>query len=132
MTEAVLGALPSPPELAQGGVLHETANRLAVLAARRSFRLPYFPAQMSIRRVDGGVRFETQRVSPDTPPAAFAASYAPAGPVGAARAGTRAYFLTERYCLYTTDERGAVMRAEIQHPPWPLQPAGATIAENSG
>jgi uncharacterized protein len=41
-----------------------------------------------------------------------------------------AHFLTERYCLYTTDEN-SLKRAEIHHEPWPLQPAEAAIEENT-
>jgi hypothetical protein len=41
-----------------------------------------------------------------------------------------AHFLAERYCLYTMDE-GRLMRAEIHHRPWPLQPADAEIGENT-
>jgi hypothetical protein len=33
----------------------------------------------------------------------------------------------EHYCLYTTDERDRLHRAEIHHEPWPLQPAEAEI-----
>ena len=36
----------------------------------------------------------------------------------------------ERYCLYTVVD-GSVWRAAIHHPPWPLQPAEATIEENT-
>jgi uncharacterized protein YqjF (DUF2071 family) len=45
--------------------------------------------------------------------------------------GSLEYFLAERYCLYTTDEAGSPLRAEIHHPPWPLQRAEAMIARNS-
>src|SRR4029079_17908421 len=46
---------------------------------------------------------------------------APAAP------GTLEWFLAERYCLYTTDQRGTLARAEIHHELWPLQPAEAEI-----
>jgi len=29
------------------------------------------------------------------------------------------------------DERGRALRADVHHPPWPLQPAEATIALNT-
>lgn len=41
------------------------------------------------------------------------------------------YFLTERFCLYTLSNGSEVLRAEIHHPPWPLQPAKAEIAANA-
>jgi uncharacterized protein YqjF (DUF2071 family) len=45
--------------------------------------------------------------------------------------GTLEHWLTERYCLYTLDEKERVLRAEIHHPPWPLQSADATITLNT-
>jgi uncharacterized protein len=44
---------------------------------------------------------------------------------------TLEYFLTERYCLYNLNHRGAPYRLEIHHPPWPLQPADAQFTRNT-
>ncbi|MEA2445710.1 MAG: uncharacterized protein QOJ12_3002 [Thermoleophilales bacterium] len=33
--------------------------------------------------------------------------------------------------MYTTDKRGRVLRADIHHPPWPLQPAFLDVARNT-
>jgi uncharacterized protein YqjF (DUF2071 family) len=109
----------------------DAASSLAVLAARRAYRLPYFRARMTIERRDGEIRYECGRISPDGEPAAFTGQYGPRGAVVRAAQGSLEYFLTERYCLYTVDETGRPLRADIQHPPWPLQPAGAAIATNS-
>jgi uncharacterized protein len=109
----------------------DAASLPAVLAARRSYRLPYFRASMSIARRGGEIRYESDRTSRDGEPAAFAADYGPRGAVFRAAPGTLEYFLAERYCLYTVDETGRPLRADIQHPPWPLQPAAATIATNT-
>ena len=57
--------------------------------------------------------------------------YEPAGDVFNAEPESLEWFLTERYCLYTTDERGQLQRADIHHPPWPLQPAQADIDLNT-
>jgi uncharacterized protein YqjF (DUF2071 family) len=59
------------------------------------------------------------------------AHYRPSGAVRRAPVGSLDAWLTERYCLYTVDARGTVYRAEIHHPPWPLQPAEADIAVNT-
>jgi uncharacterized protein YqjF (DUF2071 family) len=45
--------------------------------------------------------------------------------------GTLQHFVTERYCLYTVDHARRVRRLEIHHPPWPLQPAEASIEVNT-
>ena len=108
----------------------DASSRLAVATARRWYRLPYFPARMSIAR-ERAVGFMSERTQEDAPPAAFTGTYRPIGDVGQARPGTLAHFLTERYCLYTLDEERQVLRAEIHHPPWPLQPAAAEIERNT-
>jgi uncharacterized protein len=102
---------------------------LAVLGARRTYRLPYFRAHMSIQRTAGGeVVYRSRRAGP---PAVLEARYRPTGPVFQAEPGTLEYFLTERYCLYAVDERERIHRAEIHHPPWPLQLAEAVIERNT-
>jgi hypothetical protein len=45
--------------------------------------------------------------------------------------GSLEHFLTERYCLYTPGPRGEIMRGEIHHAPWPLQPAEAALERNT-
>lgn len=109
----------------------DAASRLAVQAARRSYRLPYFRAQMHIRREGEAIRYRSRRAASAGEPAGFEAAYRPAGPVRPAAPRSLEYFLAERYCLYTTDEHGELLRAEIQHPPWPLQPARATLLANT-
>jgi uncharacterized protein YqjF (DUF2071 family) len=107
----------------------DAASRLAVHAARRGYRLPYFPARMSARSSAGAIDYRSERTS--GPPARFAATYEPQGPPQPPRPGTLEHFLTERYCLYTLDERHRVHRADIHHPPWPLQRGGARIEANT-
>ncbi len=45
--------------------------------------------------------------------------------------GTLEYFLTERYCLFTVNRSGKVLRVDIHHPPWTLQPADAEFSDNT-
>jgi uncharacterized protein YqjF (DUF2071 family) len=109
----------------------DAASWLAVFGARRLFRLPYFRARMAVRRRGGEIAYASRRMSFDGEPAAFDGSYSPNGPTFEAATGSLEYFLTERYCLYTLDERQRVHRADIHHPPWPLQNAGAELRHNS-
>jgi uncharacterized protein YqjF (DUF2071 family) len=97
----------------------DAARRAAVVAARRTYRLPYFHARMRAERVGARIDYESERIDSSGPPARFRGSYAPAG---ARTDDPLARWLAERYCAYTTDERGRVLRVEIHHPPWPLQP----------
>jgi uncharacterized protein YqjF (DUF2071 family) len=102
----------------------------AVAGARATYRLPYHRARMSIARGDDGIRYRSVRTLLDGPPAELEIDYAPAGAARPPAPGTLEHWLTERYCLYAFD-RGRLFRAEIHHPPWPLQPARATIAVNT-
>jgi uncharacterized protein YqjF (DUF2071 family) len=98
----------------------DAARRAAVIAARRTYRLPYFHARMRADRVGARVDYESERISSDGPPARLRGSYAPAG---AHTVDDLARWLAERYCAYTLDGRGRPLRIDIHHPPWPLQPA---------
>jgi uncharacterized protein YqjF (DUF2071 family) len=107
----------------------DASSPLAVTAARTLFQLPYFRATMRARtQSNGRIDYESDRVDGR---AHFAASYGPTGTVALAERGSLDHWLTERYCLYTTDRGGRVLRAEIHHAQWPLQPAHADVRVNS-
>lgn len=110
----------------------DAGSAAAVAAARRFYRLPYFQARI-LRRHDDWLRFTSERTGPepDAPPAGFSVSYRSLRPSAPPDPGTLEHWLTERYCLYTLDDRGRVLRGEIHHPPWPLAPAQAVIHINT-
>lgn len=105
----------------------DAATATAVHGARLLFGLPYYTAAMDVSEQDGRVRYTSRRTSPSSHRAELVVRYRPTGPVYQAAPGTRDYFLTERYCLYTVDKKGRPHRLEIHHPPWPLQKAEATF-----
>src|SRR5215211_3537940 len=107
----------------------DAGSAAAVLGARRAYRLPYFRSRMSIDVQGDRVSYRSARLH--GPPAAFRATYGPAGPARAPQPGSIEYWLAERYCLYTVDERARLLRADIHHLSWPLQPAYAEIDENT-
>jgi uncharacterized protein YqjF (DUF2071 family) len=111
----------------------DAASRLAVAAARHAYRLPYFHARMALdREAAGAVRYASERIDADRPARAeFRGRYRPTAAARPPQRGTLEHWLTERYCLYTLDDELHVQRAEIHHPPWPLQPAEADIATNT-
>lgn len=113
----------------------EAASRLAVWTARHWFHLPYVHARMSARAEpaaeaggEPGVRYASRRSSDGG--AELACRYAPAGPVFHASPGSLEHWLTERYCLYAAAADGRLLRGEIHHLPWPLQPARASFEAN--
>jgi uncharacterized protein YqjF (DUF2071 family) len=108
----------------------DAASRFAVWAARRFFHLPYFHADMEARGDGARIHYRSARRAPG-PRVAFRGSYGPTAEVVESRPGTLEHFLTERYCLYTQDRSGAILRADIHHAPWPLQTAEAEIVENT-
>jgi hypothetical protein len=109
----------------------DAGSLAAVLAARRSYRLPYFRSRISAAAAEQGFRFEALRISGDGPPARFDARYGPEGEELPRRDGSLERWLSERYCLYTLDDHQRIQRGEIHHPPWPLRRAWAEIAANT-
>jgi uncharacterized protein len=103
----------------------DASSRVAVELARRTYKLPYFHARMSASKRGEWVDYECARI--DEAGRVFSGRYRPNGPVSHAEPGSLEWFLAERYCLYTTDARGSLARAEIHHELWPLQPAEAEI-----
>jgi uncharacterized protein len=102
----------------------DASSRVAVEAARRTYKLPYFQARMSATKRGEWVEYDSARIA--EPGRVFSGRYRPHGAAFHAEPGSLEWFLTERYCLYTTD-RGRLARADIHHELWPLQPAEAEI-----
>jgi uncharacterized protein len=109
----------------------DAGQKLAVRMARRFFHLPYFDAKFDIDVTGGQVAYKSLRIHYRAPPAQFRATYQPTGPVYEAVPGTLDAWLTDRYCLYSADAAGHTYRGEIDHAPWPLQRAEATISINT-
>ena len=109
----------------------DAANPIAVSVARAWFHLPYFNARMRCENHEGWVEYTSERTHRGAASAKLRARYQPTGEVFHAQPGTLEHFLTERYCLYAADAKGQITRGEIQHAPWPLQPAEAEFRENT-
>jgi uncharacterized protein len=109
----------------------DAANAVAVWGARTLFHLPYFLAEMSCEENAGWIRYESRRKDRRGLAASLKARYRPIGEVIHAAPGSIEHFLAERYCLYTADEKGRIIRCEIHHPLWPLQLAEAELQQNS-
>ncbi|MBK8979980.1 MAG: DUF2071 domain-containing protein [Planctomycetes bacterium] len=102
----------------------DAADPLAVRVARAAFHLPYFDARMGlVAEADGTIRYRSERTHRGAPAARFVASYRPTGAPFRAAPGSREWFFTERYSLYTADRRGRLLRGDVLHEPWVLQAA---------
>lgn len=114
-------------------------NKIAVRLARRFFYLPYMDAEMKCEidpqpdpLLQGeAVNYSSRRIHAGEPPAELAMRYRPAGAVLNAMPGSLEYFLTARYCLYSADKQQNIYRCEIDHGPWPLQPAECDVERNT-
>lgn len=125
---------PRDPHWGRPGVWFfslDAANPIAVAIARRMFHLPYFRARMSATRNGDTIAYRSRRAHGGAPEATFEGQYAPVGDAAAARPGSLEDWLTSRYCLYTQDRRARLLRCDINHVPWPLQPAEAHIDANT-
>ena len=109
----------------------DAANAFAVWGARILFHLPYFLAAMSCAEDAGWISYQSQRKDRRGLAASLQARYRAIGEVFHAQPGSIEHFLAERYCLYTADEKGRIIRCEIHHPPWPQQLAEAALQENT-
>lgn len=107
----------------------DCSNPVAVLIARKFYHLPYFRAKMSIEeKKDGAIHYSSERACER---AAVILSYRPTGDLISHEKDSIDRFLTERYCLYTTDAKRQLHKGVIHHEVWPLQPAEAEFQLNS-
>ena len=109
----------------------DAGNPIAVSLGRRLHGLPYLHAHVALERQSDAIAFHSSRDEPGWPTATFAATYRPAGVARRALPGALEHWLTERYCFYTATRDRGLLRTEVHHQPWPLQPATADIEVNS-
>ncbi|MDQ3803456.1 MAG: DUF2071 domain-containing protein [Acidobacteriota bacterium] len=95
---------------------------VAAWCARQFFFLPYYHARMSLRQRDRTIDYASDRVAADPGPAAFRATWTFDEPLPQSEPDSLAFFLTERYCLYTA-YREQLYRLRVSHAPWPLRRA---------
>ena len=107
----------------------DAASLVAVLGARATYQLPYYWAAMQMRAQDGWITFRSQRRGSGD--ARFTARYQPTGPVFESSPESLERWFTARYCFYTTDRAGNLLRADVNHDPWPLQAAAAEFTANT-
>lgn len=95
-------------------------SKAAVLGARTFFYLPYYNAEIELEQDGQNINYSLNRT--DEPPAQFTASWKTGETLDYAHAGSLAFFLTERYCLFS-ESKGELYRSRIYHEPWLLQKA---------
>lgn len=97
----------------------EAASTVAVAAARAGWGLPYFRASMDMTRDGDVITYRSERLFPGPKPAELHGRYRVGAALGPSEPGTLAFFLAERYLLFTVDD-GAVRAGQVSHVPYPL------------
>jgi len=97
----------------------DATNSLAVWAARLTYHLPYFSAEMSLKEKGKTIEYSSRRIDSS---AELHASWAIGEPLPESEPESLQFFLTERYCLYAA-HHDQLHRARIFHEPWVLQSA---------
>ncbi len=102
----------------------DASSALAVLGARAFYHLPYWRARMAMHEQDGGrVRYECDRQWAGPGEASLEVSYEVGEPLAAPGDGSFEHFLVERYYLYAQTPRGALLRGQVHHRPYPVRRA---------
>ena len=107
----------------------DAMNSLAVQVARTFLHLPYVYADMSVKEDGFLVEYESKRKSKLEPK--LVCSYKPVSESYYPAKGSFVEWMAERYCLYTVDDKGKILRGEILHPPWLLHDAQANFYLNT-
>lgn len=98
-------------------------RRLAVLLARKLFRLPYHFSRMSATQLKcGAIDYRCRRRSA-TPAQEHRYVYRPSGTPVKSAVGTLEFFLLERYVLFAQLADGSLATGQVHHQPYPVQPA---------
>lgn len=97
-------------------------NAPAVWAARTFVHLPYFKADISLEQDGRNIDYSSTRTHSGAPKAKLNTSWEIGAELQEAKPDSLVFFLTERYCLYTSN-RDKLYRLRIFHPPWPLREA---------
>lgn len=96
----------------------EASSRLAVLAARWGWGLPYHHARMNITATAGVISYTSERRGDRG--AALRVQYRPGAHLGPSAAGSLEHFLLERYYLFVC-QRGRVWKGRVHHGAYPAQ-----------
>lgn len=104
-------------------------HRMAAVASRRLFAVPYHHARIAMDRVGDQRRLASsrQRSSHD---AEVRLRYGPTGPVSEPAHGSFAAFASDRMTL-VAGRSGRLLRTDVHHGPWRLGPGKVEIERNT-
>src|SRR4051794_18292002 len=94
----------------------------AVTAARATYDLPYFHADMTVDETADVVRYRSSRRAPGPEGAGHDIEIEPGDDVSLGARSAFDNYLTARFTLWNSN-RGLLMRTQAEHEPWPLRTA---------
>ncbi len=100
-------------------------SRLAVMAARLGWSLPYYYARMSEDMPDGAIRYRVDRGG-----ASLDVRYRVDSRLPESGPETEEFFFLERYLLFT-ERRGQLLRGQVYHTPYPAYSAEVLHVDES-
>lgn len=106
----------------------EAANPLAVLIARKWFKLPYHFAKMTMESGNRSTTYSSSRIWPEPISSLSRVKSTWAGEPSRAVLGSLEFWLLERYLLYSRDARG-LLSARVHHEPYRFSPASLVELE---
>ncbi|HEY0394425.1 MAG TPA: DUF2071 domain-containing protein [Candidatus Elarobacter sp.] len=109
----------------------DAGSPVAVELGRRLVHLPYYRSSISAALDATSASYRLQRTDWRAPAARFSAEASFEGEVRTAVPGTLEHWLAERYCFFTTNRRGDILRGDVVHDPWPLRDATTRLSENT-
>lgn len=109
----------------------DAGSPVAVELGRRFVHLPYYRASISATLDATSISYRLQRTDRRAPAARFATEASFGGEIRTAVPGTLDHWLVERYCFFTTNARGELLRGDVVHDPWPLRGATTRLTENT-
>jgi uncharacterized protein YqjF (DUF2071 family) len=109
----------------------EAARLPAVVAARSTYRLPYYWAGMRLEATSERVSYTTRRRWPGPRSAGGTVVVRPADLIPAADVTDLEHFLTARWRLFSHASGGTLRYADAEHPRWPLQRAELEVCDDT-
>ncbi|MFC5558198.1 YqjF family protein [Ureibacillus thermophilus] len=88
-------------------------QKLTAMMAKYLFHLPYISMDLSFEKTEKMIQFESK-----TNPLPFTCQYRVLPASSPIKKETLEEWLLERYCFYTTNTKGKVIRCDIIHEPW--------------
>ena len=99
----------------------DATSRLAVWCARRFWHLNYRFSRIDVHQEGDVIHYAVDRAG--DPAARMRCAWRGGSTREQSKPGELAYFLTERYMLYTVNRQGRLLGGRIWHRPWPLRDA---------